>query len=251
MKLDTLQHEETIHLTVDGVDREALIFWPGAIAQPTTVPLVFAFHGHGGTMASAASEMHLQVDWPSAIVVYPQGLKTPSHIDPSGHSFGWEKEANQAAPVGNRDLRLFDELLHWVGQHHPVNPKQIYVTGFSNGALFSYLLWAERGNVVAAVGACAGKLESPPEQLTVPRPLLAIAGEADTVCPFPEQMATMAAACALDHAASPGLPQGQYGVFYASPIGTPVKTFIHPGAHIYPTWAPEHIVKFFVAHPQP
>jgi hypothetical protein len=40
---------------------------------------------------------------------------------------------------------------------------------------------------------------------------------------------------------------------YASAGGnrTPVKTFIHQGAHVYPPWAPLQIVKFFKAHPQP
>ena len=42
--------------TVDGVERQALVFAPAPVlttnAQP--VPLVFAFHGHGGT-AKAAS----------------------------------------------------------------------------------------------------------------------------------------------------------------------------------------------------
>jgi hypothetical protein len=30
-----------------------------------------------------------------------------------------------------------------------------------------------------------------------------------------------------------------------------VKTFFHPGAHVYPPWAPAEIVKFFQNHKRP
>ena len=39
---------------VDGVTREALVYVP-AQAKTTAAPVVFAFHGHGGTMRHAAA----------------------------------------------------------------------------------------------------------------------------------------------------------------------------------------------------
>jgi hypothetical protein len=42
-------------------------------------------------------------------------------------------------------------------------------------AQFSYLLWAERGKVLAAIGECAGRLWDT-EHLTQPRAFLAVAG---------------------------------------------------------------------------
>ena len=49
--------QTTMTWTVDGVQREALVFAPAPVlatnAQP--VPLVFAFHGHGGTMKTAVA----------------------------------------------------------------------------------------------------------------------------------------------------------------------------------------------------
>ena len=61
---------------VDGVGREALVYAPAA-AKTTPSPLVFAFHGHGGTMKYAAAKFAYHKHWPDAIVVYMQGLNTP------------------------------------------------------------------------------------------------------------------------------------------------------------------------------
>ena len=58
--------QTTMTWTVDGVQRQALVFAPAPVlttnAQP--IPLVFAFHGHGGTAKAAAQVMHLQTLWP-------------------------------------------------------------------------------------------------------------------------------------------------------------------------------------------
>src|SRR5687767_7093788 len=71
-----------LELKVDGVLREALVFAP---AEAKPAPVVFAFHGHGGTAGHASRTMAFQKLWPEAIIVYPQGLKTPGVItDPAG-----------------------------------------------------------------------------------------------------------------------------------------------------------------------
>jgi hypothetical protein len=39
----------------------------------------------------------------------------------------------------------------------PLDEKRLYVSGFSNGAGFSYLLWAQTGKAIAALAECAGR----------------------------------------------------------------------------------------------
>src|SRR5512143_4367545 len=72
--------------TIDGVAREALVFPPKGGGK---APVVFAFHGHGANMCQAAGSMAFQKAWPEALVVYMQGLPTPSGIDPFGLLRGW------------------------------------------------------------------------------------------------------------------------------------------------------------------
>ncbi len=61
---------------MDGVAREALVYVPPqAMTDPT--PIMFAFHGHGGTMQHAAGSFRYHTLWPDAIVVYMQSWDDP------------------------------------------------------------------------------------------------------------------------------------------------------------------------------
>lgn len=234
--------------TVDGSQRAAIVFAPAPTIFPIKHPLIFAFHGHGGNMNGAAQSMHLETLWPEAIVVYPQGLNSPGPIDPVGNRTGWQYEANETAKnVGNRDLDFFDAMLTTMKQTYRVAEWRIYSTGFSSGATFSYLLWAERGQTIAAIGEVAGQLW-PSEDLTEPRAALLIAGSQDMTNPFPLQVESMNKARQADHTIGFPLACGQDCSLYPSATLTPVKTFIHPDGPVYPPWAPAEIVKFFQAH---
>jgi polyhydroxybutyrate depolymerase len=248
--------QEIMNWTVDGVKREALVFSPAPTTSNVKHPMVFGFHGHGGNMQGTSQLMHIQTVWPEAIVVYPQGLKTKAPHDPQGDRPGWQQTTGI---YGDRDLKFFDQMVATLRQKYLVDDKRIYTTGFSNGAVFSYLLWAERSNVIAAIGEVAGRLFDP-EHLTQPRAVLAIAGVLDTTDPYDEQKQTIENDDRpVDNATGQGqqcpVPSGAASgtkcTLYPSTTQTPVKTFIHPGAHVYPPWAPEEIVKFFRNHKQP
>jgi polyhydroxybutyrate depolymerase len=239
----------TMRWTVDGEHRAALVFPPAPTHEYVKRPLVFAFHGHGGNMQGISQLMHIHTLWKEAIVVYPQGMNRPSPVDPLGNRPGWQVEANQAN-IGNKDLDFFDAMLATLRQKYLVDDTRVYAAGFSNGAAFSLLLWAERSQSLAAIAECAGRL-APSEQLTLPRALLAIAGHTDPINPFTFQQQTIETARQADNASGAGQPCGQYCAEYPSTTQTPVKTFIHPGGHVYPSWASAQIVKFFIAHQQP
>jgi polyhydroxybutyrate depolymerase len=235
---------------INGVKRQALVFAPppNPNIKGFNYPLVFAWHGHGGNMQGTSQLMHIQTLWKEAIVVYPQGLPTPTQIDPQGARPGWQREAGEQ---GDRDLKFFDAMLATLRQKFTVDDDRIYSTGFSNGSTFSYLLWAERAKVFAAFGICAGKLW-PSEHLTEPRALIAIGGTNDHVVDFfTDQQQTIEAARQLDQATGAGQPCGPICTLYPSPIHTPVMKRIHSGGHVYPPWAAQAIVQFLKAHKHP
>ncbi len=130
-------------------------------------------------------------------------------------------------------------------QSYAVNTRRIYATGFSNGAVFSLLLWAERAKTLAAIGEVAGRLD-PSEALTLPRPFLAIAGRSDAVAPFAVQKQTIQQARQVNRAFGRGSRCGRHCTYYPWPFA--VKVFLHPGGHVYPVWASAEIVKFFKTH---
>jgi polyhydroxybutyrate depolymerase len=225
---------------VDGVKREALVRVPsGGSDRP--LPVVFVFHGHGGSMRQASFSQPVHEHWPEALVVFMQGLPTAGRLtDPTGDKNGW-----QAGPgdQGDRDLYFFDAVLCSLKEEFPVDEKRIYATGHSNGGSFTYLLWARRREVFAAFGPSAaapgrdfGRLE--------PAPVIHIAGEADELVRFAWQN-LMIKVLRRTNECGPGQQVGAGVMRYDSKIGAPVMTYIHPGGHRYPAAATALIVDFF------
>ena len=238
---DPLAHRQW---TVDGVVREALIYVPRQ-AREKSAPIVFAFHGHGGSMRNAARTFNLHNRWPEAIVVYMQGLKTPGRLTgPLGRLPGWQSDVGDQ---GDRDLKFFDAVLASLKSDYRVDEKRLYATGHSNGGAFTYLLWEARGDQFAAFAPSAAVA---PNLLRLqPKPVLHIAGEKDGLVKFEWQQQTMTALRKRNQCGEGQPWEGEKGCTqYPSPLGAPVVTFIHPGPHIFPTAAQAIIVKFFKQH---
>jgi len=237
----------TLHWTIDGIEREALVY-PSSRENPSgKVPLVLAFHGHGGNARGAAKGFHFQDTWPEALVAYMQGIPTKTRIDPQGRLPGWQLAPGEA---GDRDLKFVDAALQTLERKYSVDTRRVYATGFSNGGFFVYLLWAQRPQVFAAFAPCAAVIL---EGVTLkePRPLLHIAGMQDPIVPFADQQATVAEARRLNQTAAQGKPCGLGCTIYTSPNRTPVISVVHPDGHIVPSGASAVIVKFFQAQTLP
>jgi len=234
---------ETRQSTVNGVTREALVYRPTVKPVAGGAPVIFAFHGHGGSMAQAARSFALHDEWPEAVVIYPQGLKTAGKLtDPEGKRSGWQM---QEGGQSNRDLVFFDAMLATLREERGVDEKRIYVTGHSNGGGFTYLLWTERADVFAAFAPVAatpvvGNLPS------VPKPVLHIAGKADALVKFAWQERTMQFVRKLNQCGEGApWPADASCTLYPSAKAAPVVTRVHEGGHKYPADAPALIVKFF------
>jgi polyhydroxybutyrate depolymerase len=230
--------------TIDHVERAALVYPPSVSPSHAKAPLIFVFHGHGDNAWFATEQFAFQTLWPEAVVVYPQGLPTPAASDPQGERRGWQ---HQPGEVGDRDLKLFDAMLRSLRWKFRIDDRRIYAAGFSNGGFFDYILWAQRARIFAAFAPCAAALRAP-LQISIPRPVLVVAGELDERVPFTEQRQSIDALRQIDGCTGDGAPWGPGATLYASPGGTPVVALIHPYGHAVRRAATELIVKFFQEH---
>lgn len=234
---------QRVEFKVDGVTREALVFVPST-AKTTSTPVVFVFHGHGGNMRNAARSFAMSRHWPEAISVYMQGLNTPGRLtDPDGKKPGWQHSAGDQR---DRDLNFFDAVLARLKQDYKVDDKRIYATGHSNGGGFTYLLWAERGDVFAAVAPSGAAFRNVGE--LKPKPAMHLAGEQDALVKFSWQKLTMNTVRRVNGCESQGKVWDKQCTIYPSKSGTPLVTFIHPGGHRFPAEAPALVAKFFKEH---
>lgn len=244
---------ETKTWTVDGVPRTALVYLPPQLGSQRSstqpAPIIFNFHGHGGTSRFASRAAYEKL-WPEAIVVYPQGLPTAGMTDPDGKLPGWQQKAGDQ---NDRDLKFFDTMLASFKKDYPVDNKRIFSTGHSNGGKFTYLLWETRAPDIAAFAPSAA-----PVGITVmhytPKPLFHIGSPEDQIVPFKWQQNSINAILKLNNCNPTPTKWQTTCDWYDSkstntssntPPNTPVVTLIHHGGHTVPKEAPALIVQFF------
>ena len=229
---------------VDGVRREALVYAPSKKTEGK-VPLVFDFHGHGGTARHAARTHHFHETWPEAVVVYMQGLNTPGKLtDHEGKRSGWQSGPGDQK---DRDLKFFDAVLASLKKDFLVDENRVYATGHSNGGAFTYLLWAKRGDTFAAfapVAAAAGPYFADAK----PKPVFHAASEKDPLVTFAMQQRTLDRVKKRNGCGDKGEDWAKGCLRYPSKDGTPVVIYLHDAGHKYPEAAPALIVKFFQEH---
>lgn len=227
--------------------REAMVYIPNS-AKTKATPIIFVFHGHGGTMGNMFRSRGFEKLWPEAIIICPQGLNTPGQLtDPAGKLPGWQKAPGD---MNNRDLLFFDAMLKTLQQDYHIDNQRIYATGHSNGGGFTYLLWATRGDVFAAVApsaAVGGRVVN----MLKPKPAMHIMGEQDPLVKPEWQRAMCNKILKINGCNKTGEPYAPYATFYPSDTKTPVVLYQHPGGHVYPQEANSVVVKFFKSVTKP
>lgn len=168
-------------VTVGALEREYRLHVPAGLPD-TAVPLVFVFHGGGGTAGGTARLTGFDdvADREKFLVVYPQGVGR-------GWNDGRETGVSQAHRDGVDDLAFFDALLARISEDQRVDPKRVFATGISNGGIFSHYLAANRAEKVAAIAPVVGGLAVPFNERFKPAgpvSVLVIQGTADPLVPY-------------------------------------------------------------------
>jgi polyhydroxybutyrate depolymerase len=141
-------------LSVGGVTREYLLHVPASFS-PNTGSLVIALHGVGdlALQMSARSGLNATADDAGFAVAYPNALVGQSGVAE------WNVYFSEAFPTNPPDdVAFIRELIVRLQQQLALDPKRIYVAGFSNGGLMAHRVAAELADLVAAVGVVAGTL---------------------------------------------------------------------------------------------
>lgn len=165
----------------DQKDRGFLVYVPDTLLG-TPSPLVFMFHGGGGThydvMSRTAEDRWNELaESESFIVAYPQG---------------WEKNWNDCRAddiVGSLedDIGFIDAVIDTLTAQYDIDHERIYACGMSNGGMFSFSLAVTRPDTFAAVFSCTGALPVNSECVAVPDSPISImylAGTADQWIPY-------------------------------------------------------------------
>ena len=123
----------------------------------TRVPLVLVLHGGGGNGANAESMTGFTAKARSEgfIVAYPEGTargRIPLLTWNAGHCCGYAM--NEEVD----DVGFLGALIDTLSSRYPVDPRRVYVTGMSNGAMMSHRVGRELPDRIAAIAPVVGAL---------------------------------------------------------------------------------------------
>lgn len=179
-------HEIT--LKRDNAVRTALVYAPENL--PDAAALVIVMHGYGSSaeriMAyTGFNELARQHGY---IVAYPQGTldKQENAFFQVGYEFHAESQVNDVAFI--RDL-----VAHLVARY-PIDVRQVFASGMSNGGDMSYLLGCKAADMFRAVAPVAGTMMVSTDQNCRPSQalsVLAISGTADNITLYSGDLANV------------------------------------------------------------
>src|SRR5262249_22314037 len=154
------------------------------LAGKSGAPLLFVFHGHGGSAKGFAERLEIHRLWPEAVVVFMQGLTgVAGRTDPEGKQTGWQ---NNSGDLDDRDVKFTDAVLEKLQKDYKIDAKRVYAMGHSNGARFTNVLWKTRPEKFTAFCTVAG-LAPVITASAKPKPLFVVAGESDQLVPIRSQ----------------------------------------------------------------
>ena len=169
----TTYHE----VQVDGRSRRFLLHLPPDAAR-RRVPLVLAFHGHGGNGATlrAVSRLDSAADALGFAVVYPDGTGTLGWM---GLSWNAGTCCGQAQERGVDDLAFVDTVVATLARSAPVDTAGVFAVGFSAGGMLALRLACARASTFTAVADLAGAMPDVPCMPTHPVSVLLVQGVDD------------------------------------------------------------------------
>jgi polyhydroxybutyrate depolymerase len=163
-----------------GLTRTYYIHIPQSYNKQQAVPLMLAFHGSSATGKSLAQESHFNTiaDAGGFIVVYPDGYQEQ-----------WADGRGTTPPeqAGVNDVEFVSDLIDKLTSELTVDKSRIYVTGMSNGGIFSERLACELAGKITAIASVSGTMAANTSQQCQPArpiPVMLFMGTNDTSVPF-------------------------------------------------------------------
>jgi polyhydroxybutyrate depolymerase len=164
-------------LQVNGETRRYLLHLPPAWRRDHPAPLLLVFHAGGGRARDIAPHTGFNrlADREGFVVAYPQGMR------------GRWNDGRGFATATHDDVGFVRGLVDSLTSELGTDPRRVYATGISNGAMFSYRLACDLPGMFAAVAPVAGAM---PAELAAgcsqaaPVSVLGFQGTADPLMPY-------------------------------------------------------------------
>lgn len=165
-------------LSVAGQQRTYRVYRPGTVDSHTPAPLVLVLHGNGSTGDEMVqtTEFDTNADADGFITVYPDGVE---------RSWNGGFCCEPAPTLGVDDIAFLDALIPHLEHDYAIDPRRVFITGFSSGAIMAYRFACQGSVAIAAIAPVAGTmLLSDDCRPRRPTSVLAINGTHDGEVPY-------------------------------------------------------------------
>ena len=164
----------------DNIDREYILYVPSSYDGTSAVPILFNFHGFGGSASQFMQEADMRslAEADTFILVYPQG----SCLDGSSH---WNP-----CPIGGDnkstadDVGFVEAMISEISSQYNLDMERIYAAGYSNGGMMAYGLANYKSDLIAAVASVSGTMLNCTGPTSHPMPVIHLHGTSDGVVSY-------------------------------------------------------------------
>ena len=181
-KTDTLcySNSNTESLIHDGINREYFLYVPDSYDGTTAVPILFNFHGFGGSVEEFIEYADLRsvAETNTFILVYPQGscLEGSSHWNPCPNGPDNKSEAD--------DFGFIEAMINQISSEYNIDLDRVYAGGYSNGGMMAYGLANYKSDLIAAVASVSGTMLNCTGSTNHPMPVVHLHGTSDDVVSY-------------------------------------------------------------------
>ena len=160
-----------VRIEHDGHSRRLIVTTPETYRRDTSYPVLFVFHGAGGTADPMSDRWKPHVNQRGLILISAEAIRPLAK---------WNFKSN----FHNReydDVGLIAKVVETLVASKVADGKAVYATGHSSGGLFTYRL-AKETDLFAAVSpmSCGmAKGAHDPQETTKPIPILQVIGDVD------------------------------------------------------------------------
>lgn len=176
-------HSQNLSMPWDGLNRTFVLYRPANLDSAVKHPLVLCLHGGTGTGSGMQKltfdRFNELADRDGWMVVYPDGI---------GKNWNDGRKIDDEAHGKNLDdVGFLSHLIDLCIQENSADPKRVYVTGISNGAMMTCRLACELSDKIAAGAPVAGSMPTNLPASCAPRhpvSMLFINGDKDPLVPF-------------------------------------------------------------------
>ncbi|HYQ55891.1 MAG TPA: PHB depolymerase family esterase [Draconibacterium sp.] len=174
---------ETMHVEVDGLERNYELFVPDNDLEGKNYPVVFILHGGGGKARRMPRFTRYRfnelAERDGFIAVYPNGYRK-----------GWNDGDRDTLAVARRldidDVGFFDVMIDDLYKKLSIDREHIFACGISNGGFMVQRLALERSEVFKAIGVVAANMSEDQQKYVSENPVsvLFICGTSDPLVPY-------------------------------------------------------------------